>query len=126
MCQWIAVVFDSIFVNEPIVVSWFLKNINSVVILKCPKRMLEYYFSKVFTILECNVNNLAKLPNELKQRIHAEEKDDSDKFMICINTITSTSNTLNNLVLNNFFCFIKTNGTFIHMKKGLKMISPQK
>ena len=28
-----------------------LKDINSVVILKCPKRILKYYFSKVFTIL---------------------------------------------------------------------------
>ena len=42
----------------------FLKKINYVIILKCPKRMLEYYFSKGFTILECNVNNLEKLPNE--------------------------------------------------------------
>ena len=50
----------------------FLKNINSVVILKCPKMMLEYYFSKGFTILECNDNNLEKLPNEVKQIIHAE------------------------------------------------------
>ena len=41
----------------------FLKNINSVVILKYPKRMLGYYFSKGFTILGCNVNNLAKLSN---------------------------------------------------------------
>ena len=30
----------------------FLKNINSVVILKFPKRMLEYYFSKGFTIFQ--------------------------------------------------------------------------
>ena len=44
----------------------FLKNINSVVVLKCPKRMLEYYFSKIFAILECNFNNLEKLPNEVK------------------------------------------------------------
>ena len=29
----------------------FLKNINSVVMIKCPKRTLEYYFLKVFTIL---------------------------------------------------------------------------
>ena len=36
----------------------FLKNINYVVILKFPKRILEYYFSKGFTILEYNVNNL--------------------------------------------------------------------
>ena len=81
-----------------------LKNIDSVVILKCPKSILEYYLSKGFNILECNVNNSEKNPNEVKQRIHAEETDNSDKFMICINTITSTSNTLNNLVLNNFFC----------------------
>ena len=38
----------------------FLKDINSVIVLKCPKWMLEYYFSKGFSILECNVNNLAK------------------------------------------------------------------
>ena len=69
----------------------FQKNINSVVILKCPKSLLEYYFSKGFTILECNDNNLAKLPNEVTQGIHAEETDNSDKFMTCINTITSTS-----------------------------------
>ena len=78
----------------------FLKNIDSVVVLKCPKRMLEYYFSKGFTILECNDNNLEKLPNDVKQRIHAEETDNSDKFMTCINTIPYTSNTLKNLVVN--------------------------
>ena len=49
----------------------FLKNIHYVVIIKCPKRMLEYYFSKVFTILECNYNNLEKLPNDVKQITHA-------------------------------------------------------
>ena len=40
-----------------------LKNENSVVIFKFSKRMLEYYLSKLFTLLECNTNNLAKLPN---------------------------------------------------------------
>ena len=50
----------------------FLKNIDSVVILKFPKRMLEYYFPKLFIILECNDNNLEKLPNDVKQRIDAE------------------------------------------------------
>ena len=78
----------------------FLNNINYVVVLKCPKRMSEYYFSKVFTILECNDNNLAKITNHVKQRTHAEETDNSDKLMTCINTIPSTSNTLNNLVVN--------------------------
>ena len=78
----------------------FLKNINSVVILKCPKRMLGYYFSNGFTILEYNYNNLEKNPNDIKQRTHAEGTYNSDKVMTCINTITSTSNTLKNLVVN--------------------------
>ena len=46
--------------------------------------MLEYDFSKGFTILECNANNLAKLLNEVKQRIHTEEIDNSDRVMTYI------------------------------------------
>ena len=78
----------------------FLKNINSVVISKRPKNILEYYLSKGFTILEFNDNNLAKLPNDIKQIFHAEKTDNSDKVMTCINKITSISNTLKNLVVN--------------------------
>ena len=77
-----------------------LKNMHSFVILKCPKRMLEYYLSKGFAILEINFNNFAKLLNEVKQIINEEEIDNSDYVMICINTIPSTSNTLNKLLLN--------------------------
>ena len=39
--------------------------------------------------------------NYVKQRTHAEETYYSDKFMTCINKITSTSNTLKKLVVNN-------------------------
>ena len=67
-----------------------LKNVNSVFKLKCHKRMLEYYFSKGFNILECSDNNFAKLPNDVKQRIHEEETYNSDKVMMCINKIPST------------------------------------
>ena len=81
----------------------FLKNNYSVFIFKCLKRMLEYYFSKLFAILECNANHLEKLPNEVKQRIHAEETDNSDYVMTCISTIPSTSNTLKNFVSNKSF-----------------------
>ena len=35
----------------------FMKNINSTVIKKHPTRMLEYYFSKGFVVLERNYNN---------------------------------------------------------------------
>ena len=62
--------------------------------------MLEYYFSKVFTLFECNSNNLAKLPNEVKQRTDAEDKEDYDKAMTCTTTTPSTSNTLKNLAVN--------------------------
>ena len=44
----------------------FSKKIKSIVILKFPKGMLEYHFSKVFGILECNFNNLEKIPNEVQ------------------------------------------------------------
>ena len=65
--------------------------------------MLKYYFSKGFNIPECNYNNFAKLPNDVKQIIHSEEKYNSDKIMKCIKTILSTSNTLKNLVVNKSF-----------------------
>ena len=60
--------------------------------------MLEYYFLKGFGILECNFNNLAKLSNEVKPEIHAEEIDHSEYVMTCINTIPSTSNILKNFL----------------------------
>ena len=53
----------------------FLKNKDPVVILKCPKRMLEYYFSKLFTYFDCSIINLGKLPTEVKRRTHAEDTD---------------------------------------------------
>ena len=81
----------------------FLNNINYVVILKCPERMLGDYFSKGLTILECNANNLEKLPNEVRNIIHAEETDKSDKFMTCIKIFLSTSDTLKNLLANESF-----------------------
>ena len=43
---------------------------------------------------------MEKLPNDVKQITYAEETDNSDKVMTCINTIPSTSNTLKNLVVN--------------------------
>ena len=36
----------------------FLKNNDSAVILKCPNRMPEYYFNKVFVIFECDEDHL--------------------------------------------------------------------
>ena len=78
----------------------FLKNNGSVVILKCPHRMFEYYFNKGFIIFIYDENNLKRLPSEVKYRVGAEITVNSDKIMICSTTITSISNTLKNLLAN--------------------------
>ena len=65
--------------------------------------MLEYYFAKGFTIFDCDTNNFAKLPNEVKEFIHAEGTENSDEVIICSTTIPSTSNTLKNLSVNKSF-----------------------
>ena len=67
-----------------------LENMHSIFILNIPKRILEYYFSKGFTLFDNNTNNLSKISNEVKVRIHVEDTDNSDKVMICSTTIPST------------------------------------
>ena len=83
--------------------SWIFKNKTPVVILKFPKSIFEYYLSKGFTYFYFTIINLGKLPSEVKQRIHAEDTDHSEKVMICSTKINSTSNTLKNLVVNTSF-----------------------
>ena len=72
----------------------FLKNNDSVVILKCPNRMSEYYFNKGLVIFECDEENEEKLPSEVKYRVSAEVAVDSDLVMPCFTNIPSTSKTL--------------------------------
>ena len=78
----------------------FLRNNESVVILKCPNRIFEYYLNKVFIIFNCDENNLKILPSEVKDRVGAEVTVNSDKLTIYPTTITSTSNKLKNLLVN--------------------------
>ena len=75
----------------------FLNNNESIVILKCPNRMSEYYFNKGFIQLIYDEDHLNKLPKLVQQRIGAEPKVNSDLVMLCKTTIISTSNTLKNL-----------------------------
>ena len=53
---------------------------------------------------------MAKLPNEVKDIIHEEDTENSDKVMIFNITITSTLNTLKILAVNRSFhsSYIKT------------------
>ena len=78
----------------------FLKNSDSVVILKCPNRISGYYFSKVFVEIECDEDHFKKLPLMVKERVGSEVKVNTDLVMLCYTTINSTSNTLKNLVIN--------------------------
>ena len=78
----------------------YLKNNDSVFILKYPNRMFEYYFNKGFVIFDCDENTLKILPYEVKDRVGAEVTVNSDKVMIFSTTIPSTSNTLKNLLVN--------------------------
>ena len=65
--------------------------------IKFPRRMLEFYFSKGFGILERNSNHLKKTPNLSKQIIQAEEAHDSEYVMTCNITVFSISKTLKKL-----------------------------
>ena len=77
----------------------FLNNNESIVILKCPNNMSEYYFNKGFIKLNCDEDHLNKLPKLVQQRVGAEPKVNSDLVMLCKTTIISTSNTLKNLYI---------------------------
>ena len=81
----------------------FLNNNYSIVILKCPNRMYEYYFNKGFIELTCDEDHLNKLTLSAKQRVGAEPKVNSEKVMLCKTTIISTSNTLKNLVISSYY-----------------------
>ena len=72
----------------------FLKNNDSVVILKCPNMISEYYFNKEFVIFECDEDHFKKLLSEVKDRFGAELTVNTDLVMLCFTTMPSTSNTL--------------------------------
>ena len=77
----------------------FLNYNESIVILKCTNRMSEYYLSKGFIQLTYDEDNLKTLPVRAKDRVGAKLKVNSDVFMLCYMTISSTSNTLKNLFI---------------------------
>ena len=78
----------------------FSKNSESVVMLKFPHRMPEYYFNKGFFIFDCDEVTLKRLPSQVKDRVGAEVAVNSDLVMLCYTTIPSTSNKLKNLLVN--------------------------
>ena len=65
----------------------------------CIYQQVLQWLSKEFIHFDCSKRNLEKLPSEVKDRIYAGVIDNSDKFMICSTTITSTYNPLKNLLV---------------------------
>ena len=77
----------------------FLNNNESIVILKCPNRMSQYYFNKGFIQSTCDEGHSKTILVKVKDRVGAEVKVNSDLVMLCYTTITFTSNTLKNLYI---------------------------
>ena len=80
-----------------------LNNNDSIVILKCPNRISEYYLKKGFIELTRDEDHLNKPPLLAKQRVRAEVEVNSDLVMLCKTTLIPTSNTLKNLVISSYY-----------------------
>ena len=87
----------------------FINNNNSIVILKCPNIMSQYYFNKGLTQLKCDEDHLKKIPKNIKERVGAELKVNTDLVMLCHTTITSTSSTLKNLYIGKHYHSLYSN-----------------
>ena len=77
----------------------FINNNKSIVILKCPNRMSQYYFNKGFIQLPCDKDHSKKIPKNVKERVGADSEVNTNLVMLCHTTITSTSSTLKNLYI---------------------------
>ena len=49
----------------------FINKNDSIVILKCPNIMSQYYFNKGFTQLKCDEDHLKQIPELVKERVGA-------------------------------------------------------
>ena len=77
----------------------FSNNNESVVILKYPHRISEYYFNKGIIIFDFNEENLKRLLYLVKYIVGAEVTINSDKVILWYTTNPYTSNTLKNLLV---------------------------
>ena len=100
----------------------FLNNNESIVILKCPNRMSEYYFNKGFIQITCDEDHLKKLPLLVKDRVGAEVKVNSYLVVLCYTTITSTSSTLKNLYISKDYHSSYSTETFNNKKKAMSRL----
>ena len=75
----------------------FMRNTNSTDISVCRYLLVSYYLEKGLVIREYNSKNLISVPNDVKQIIHAIDKQKTDYVMACYISTSSVANTLNKL-----------------------------
>ena len=61
----------------------FINNNDSIVILKCPNKMSQYYFNKGFTLFKCDKEHLKKNPDLVKERVGVVLSKNTDLVMQC-------------------------------------------
>ena len=101
----------------------FINNNNSIVILKCPNRMSQYYFNKGFTQLKCDEDHLKKIPDVVKERVGAVLKENIDAVMLCRTTITSTSSTLKNLYIRTQYHSLYSTNNYSDQREEMDRLS---
>ena len=75
----------------------FVQYENSKLILTCRIKLVSYYLSKGFVIIDRDSQVPKNAPLRVKQCIHAFNIFESDFVMICNTAIYSVSNNLNNM-----------------------------
>ena len=89
---------------------------NSTVILNFQSCLVNYYLEKGFVFIKHNYKQLISLPNDVKLRINAIDKLETDFVMEKITAISSVANTINKLHIQSNFHFIGKQ-SFYHDKE---------
>ena len=77
----------------------FVKEENKIVILMFRVKLVSYYLSKGFLIIDPKSDALDNVPLKFKQQIHTIDKYGTDSSITCNIYIPSATNTLNNVHL---------------------------
>ena len=87
----------------------FVWDNNSTLILTCRSKLVSYYLSEVFFMLDRYSKSLNSMPLRVKKLIHVVNFFDSDDIMSYSTTILYVENTVKN-----FFCGIISDEIILH------------
>ena len=72
----------------------FLNDENSTVILSCCIKLVDYYLSKGFLVIEKKSSAFNDVPLQVKQTVNKENLHENDSGIACYREIPSSDNTL--------------------------------